>query len=76
MQTKDGKKLINELFEKIKNKQEDSTNTVPAIDNNMMKMLGGFTLLRLASMVQLMNVSFNKEELLSINNALNKIRKQ
>ena len=39
----------------------------------MMKMMGSFTLLRLTSMLGMANVSFTKEELLSINKTLNKI---
>ena len=39
------------------------------------KMMGGFTVLRMTSMMGMANVSFNKEELLKINDQLNKIRK-
>ena len=42
---------------------------------DMMQMLGGFTLLRLTSMLGMVNVSFTKEELLKMNKTLNKIRK-
>ncbi len=41
---------------------------------DMMKMMGGFTLLRMTSMVGMMNVNFTKEELLKINKKLNKIK--
>ncbi len=41
----------------------------------MMKMMGGFTVLRLASMAGMANVSFTKEELLKMNSQLNKIKK-
>ena len=41
----------------------------------MMQMLGGFSVLRLTSMMGMMNVSFTKEELLDINKQLNRIRK-
>ena len=40
----------------------------------MMQMMGGFTLLRLTSLVGMMNISFTKEELLAINKKLNKIK--
>ena len=40
----------------------------------MGQMLGGFTVLRLTSMMGMANISFNKEELLAINAKLNKIR--
>ena len=41
----------------------------------MMQMLGGFSVLRLTSMVGMMNISFTKEELLKMNKQLNRIRK-
>ena len=41
----------------------------------MGQMLGGFTVLRLTSMMGMANISFTKEELLAINARLNKIRK-
>ena len=40
----------------------------------MMEMMGGFTLLRLTSLVGMMNISFTKEELLAINKKLNRIK--
>ncbi len=42
---------------------------------NLTQMLGGFTVLRLTSMLGMVNVSFTKEELLQLNDQLNKIRK-
>ena len=41
----------------------------------MMQMLGGFTVLRLSSMMGMANISFTKEELLKMNKQLNRIRK-
>ena len=41
----------------------------------MMEMLGGFSVLRLSSMMGMMNISFTKEELLKMNKQLNRIRK-
>jgi beta-galactosidase len=41
----------------------------------LMDMMGGFTVLRLTSMMGMMNVSFTKEELLKMNKKLNKIKK-
>jgi len=41
----------------------------------MGQMLGGFTVLRLTSLMGMANVNFTKEELLAINAQLNKIRK-
>ena len=44
-------------------------------DGGMMQMLGGFTVLRLTSMMGMMNLSFTKEELLKMNKQLNRVRK-
>ena len=45
------------------------------VGEGIMKMLGGFTVLRLTSMMGMVNVSFTKEELLKMNKKLNRIRK-
>ena len=45
------------------------------VTSDMMQMLNGFTVLRLTSLVGMMNISFTKEELLKMNKKLNKIRK-
>ena len=45
------------------------------LSEDMMKMMGGFTVLRLTSLVSMMNISFTKEELLKMNKQLNRIRK-
>ena len=44
-------------------------------DGGLMQMMGGFTVLRLTSMMGMMNVNFTKEELLEMNRQLNKIKK-
>jgi len=44
-------------------------------DSGLMQMMGGFTVLRLTSMMGMMNISFTKEELLKMNKQLNRIRK-
>ena len=44
-------------------------------DSGLMQMMGGFTVLRLSSMMGMMNISFTKEELLKMNKQLNRIRK-
>ena len=43
--------------------------------SDIMGMLGGFSVLRLSSMMGMMNISFTKEELLKMNKQLNRIRK-
>jgi len=44
-------------------------------DGGLMQMMGGFTVLRLTTMMGMMNISFTKEELLALNKQLNRIRK-
>ena len=44
------------------------------MNESMMQMMGGFTLLRLTSLVGMLNISFTKEELLKLNKKLNRIR--
>ncbi len=44
-------------------------------DGGLMQMIGGFTVLRMTSMLGMVNVSFTKEELLKMNKKLNRIRK-
>ena len=41
----------------------------------LMEMMGGFSVLRLTTMMSMMNVSFTKEELLDLNKQLNKIKR-
>ena len=43
--------------------------------SGLMEMMGGFTVLRLTTMMGMMNVSFTKEELLKLNKQLNRIKK-
>ena len=50
-------------------------NLKDAAGSGLMEMMGGFTVLRLSSMMGMMNISFTKEELLKLNRQLNRIRK-
>jgi len=50
-------------------------NLKDAAGSGIMDMLGGFSVLRLSSMMGMMNISFTKEELLKMNAQLNKIKK-
>ena len=47
----------------------------PEINETLIGMLGSFTLLRLSSMATSLGIVFTKEELLKINEELNKIKK-
>ena len=44
-------------------------------DGGLMQMMGGFTVLRLTSMMGMANISFTKEELLKMNKKLNRIKR-
>ncbi len=68
----DGARVMSEFFSKIEKALPGGANGMGA---EMMKMLGSFTLLRLTSMVAMMDISFTKEELLTLNRRLNRIRK-
>jgi beta-galactosidase len=46
-----------------------------SMGSGLMEMMGGFTVLRLTSMMGMANVNFTKEELLKMNKDLNKIKK-
>ena len=46
------------------------------MSEGMMQMLGGFTVLRLTSLIGTAGINFTKEELLDLNAKLNKIKKQ
>ncbi len=57
-----------------------SSSSAPSVGNainmkSVMGMLGGFTVLRMTSMISMVNITLTKEELLKMNKKLNKIRK-
>ncbi|MBQ9973120.1 MAG: glycoside hydrolase family 2 protein, partial [Firmicutes bacterium] len=82
METAKGKLLFasfaGTLMKKMKKKDdgEDKGFAGFTLNEGMMKMMGGFTILRLTSMMGMMDISFTKEELLDLNAKLNKIRKK
>ena len=62
--------------DKPKQKKDKKTKAAGfEISPEMMQMMGGFTVLRLTSMMGMLNIAFTKEELLTMNKQLNKIRK-
>lgn len=82
MDTLPGKLWFAKFGMKIKKKMSDVTPKGEKasamgfeLTGDLMKMMGGFTVLRLSSMMGMMNVSFTKEELLEANKELNKIKK-
>ena len=60
---------------KSKDKKKKTGMKIPKINDGLVNMVGGFTVLRLTSMLGICNVSFTKEELLKINKKLNRIKK-
>ena len=68
------KKASKDAAPKAKSKKKKKK-TTPTVNGGFTKMLGGFTVLRLTSMVGMFKVSFTKEELLKYNKQLNRIRK-
>ena len=53
-----------------------SENADVQMDGDMMKMLGGFSFIRFASLSEMLGIKFTKEELLDINSKLNEIEKR
>ena len=67
-----------QLKKKMRVGKENGKKTKAAgfeVGADMMRMMGNFTVLRLTSLVSMMNISFTGEELLKINRQLNRIRK-
>ena len=87
MSTRRGKfwfyKLMLKLIKKMKagkkkkkgEKKEGFDIDFKSAGGDLMKMMSSFTILRLASMMGMANISFTKEELLKMNKQLNRIKK-
>ena len=80
--TMKGKLLFASMFAKMMPKGKDKgEGEAPKamgfeINEGMMQMMGGFTVLRLTNMLGMMNMSMTKEQLLELNAKLNKIKKK
>ncbi len=74
MATPEGMAMFSQMFSAMLPKQGD---TVMGFEMNetMMQMMGGFTLIRLAGMIGTMGINLTKEQLLGINAKLNTIKK-
>ena len=59
---------------KKKNKGEKGNPASAMANKDMMAMVGSFTILRISSMVSMLGIEFTKEELLSLNRKLNKVK--
>ena len=69
------KKMDANKKDKKKGKKSGGFDVDLKADGGLMQMIGGFTVLRLTSMMGMMNISFTKEELLKMNKKLNRIKK-
>lgn len=77
LNTLQGKMFMGQFFEKLMAAGKGENKAAGfEMNEGMMQMMGGFTLLRLTSMVSMMNISFTKEELLDMNAKLNEIKKE
>ena len=76
MATVRGKLLLMGLMAKMLPKKGDSVMGGFEMNDAMMQMMGGFTLLRLAGMIGTMGINLTKEQLLDLNAKLNKIKKK
>lgn len=66
------------LFERLRQQMQGTFSDKAGgftMNESMLQMMGGFTVLRLTNLLSTIGVSLSKEELLSLNTALNQIRK-
>ena len=73
LKTDGGKKIFAELMASLSEASKSDTGATMPVNQDMMRMLGGFTMLRFLSMAGMMGLSFSKEELLDINRRLNEV---
>ncbi len=76
MATVKGKLLFLGMMAKMMPKKGEKVAGGFEMTGDMMKMINGFTVLRMTSMAGMMGMSFTKEQLLDLNAQLNKIRKK
>ena len=81
MATLRGKLVVMVLFAKIMKSRKGGKDKRKSaagfkMGGNMMEMLGGFTLLRMMNMIGMLDLKVTKEQLLSVNRKLNRIRKK
>ena len=69
------KKFDKNKKDKAKGKKSGGFDIDLKADGGIMQMMGGFTVLRLSSMLGMANINLTKEELLKMNKKLNRIRK-
>lgn len=75
LQSEEGRKWLTDLYARLGNKTGKSEHAGFAVTEDTLRMMSGFTLLRLLQLMGVMNVRFSKEELLTMNAQLNRIVK-
>ncbi|MBQ9703317.1 MAG: glycoside hydrolase family 2 protein [Clostridia bacterium] len=75
LKTQAGAALLMGLFAKMMPKKGDEVMGGFEMNDAMMQMLGGFTVLRLSGMIGTMGVNLTKDDLLGLNAQLNQIKK-
>ena len=77
MENPEGMKLFGDLMKQFMGGDGEGKKKMAGFEVSpaMMKMLGGFTVLRAMNMAGAANVTITKEQLLALNDALNKIKK-
>ena len=74
MATLRGKLILLRLFMKLMPKKGDKVAGGFEMNDQMMQMMGGFTVLRLSGMVGMLGITLTKEDLLRMNKKLNRIK--
>ncbi len=72
----EGAAFVKGLAAQLMKGMEGMASGEDAFGSAMMQMMGGFTVIRLTNLMGAANVHFSKEDLLSLNAMLNKIKKQ
>ena len=75
LKTQAGAALFMGMFAKMMPKKGDEVMGGFEMNDAMMQMLGGFTVLRLSGMIGTMGVNLTKDDLLGLNAQLNQIKK-
>lgn len=75
MSCEGGRKIFEGLFAGIQESMQGKEHAGFEMNENMMKMMGGFSVLRLSNLMGTAGVKFTKEQLLAINAQLNTVKK-
>ena len=75
MKSPEGRNFFTALMSNMMKNAGGMADMVSGMGDGLMQMMGGFTVLRLTSMLGMANVSISKEELLAINSQLNAIKR-